>query len=62
MYRRSLSDYSTQKDKQDLGYLTFDLEADLNPLFNWNAKQLFVFLTAEYQTADNKFNQVTKTI
>lgn len=36
----------------------FDLQADLNPLFNWNAKQLFVFLTAEYETVDNKLNQV----
>ena len=37
----------------------FDLQADLTPLFNWNAKQLFVFLTAEYETVDNKLNQVT---
>jgi hypothetical protein len=36
----------------------FDLQADLNPLFNWNAKQLFVFLVAEYETTDNKLNQV----
>jgi len=28
------------------------------PLFNWNVKQLFLFLTAEYQTSDNKLNQV----
>lgn len=37
----------------------FDLQANLNPLFNWNAKQLFVFLMAEYETVDNKLNQVT---
>ena len=36
----------------------FDLQANLNPLFNWNAKQLFVFLMAEYETVDNKLNQV----
>ena len=53
-----MPDYSAQKEKQDLGYLMFDLKADLNPLFNWNAKQLFVFLTAEYETVDNKLNQV----
>jgi len=40
----------------------FDLQADLNPLFNWNAKQLFVFLMAEYETTDNKINQVWKQI
>ena len=25
----------------------------LTPLFNWNVKQLFLYLTAEYQTADH---------
>ena len=49
---------ATNKENQDLGYITFDLEADLTPLFNWNTKQLFVFLTAEYETRDNKLNQV----
>lgn len=28
--------------------LNFDLDADLTPLFNWNTKQVFVYLTAEY--------------
>jgi signal peptidase complex subunit 3 len=58
VFSKNVPDYSAQKEKQDLGYLMFDLQADLNPLFNWNAKQLFVFLIAEYETADNKLNQV----
>lgn len=28
--------------------ISFDLAADLSPLFNWNTKQVFVALTAEY--------------
>ena len=36
----------------------FLLQADLNPLFNWNVKQLFLYLTAEYETPNNKLNQV----
>ena len=28
--------------------INFDLDADLTPLFNWNTKQVFVYLTAEY--------------
>lgn len=28
--------------------LNFDLDADLSSLFNWNTKQVFVYLTAEY--------------
>ena len=41
-----------------LGFLTFDLQADLTPLFNWNVKQLFLYLTAEYETRNNVVNQV----
>lgn len=29
--------------------LSFDLDVDLSPLFNWNTKQVFVYLTGEYQ-------------
>lgn len=58
MLSKNVPDYSAQKEKQDLGYLMFDLQADLNPLFNWNAKQLFIFLMAEYESFDNKLNQV----
>jgi len=32
--------------------------ADLEYLFNWNVKQLFLYLTAEYETETNKLNQV----
>eukprot|EP01125_Pyxidicula_operculata_P006964 TRINITY_DN2380_c0_g1_i2.p1 TRINITY_DN2380_c0_g1~~TRINITY_DN2380_c0_g1_i2.p1 ORF type:complete len:115 (-),score=6.98 TRINITY_DN2380_c0_g1_i2:93-437(-) len=31
----------------------FDLKADLRPLWNWNSKILFVYLTAEYVTRSN---------
>lgn len=35
------------KGKQNVR-LNFDLQADLSSLFNWNTKQVFVYLTAEY--------------
>lgn len=41
-----------------MGFLTFDLKTDLTPLFNWNVKQLFLYLTAEYVTPNNVLNQV----
>lgn len=28
--------------------VVFDLDSDLSPLFNWNTKQVFIYLTAEY--------------
>lgn len=45
-------------EKFDLGFLTFNLKVDLEPLFNWNVKQLFVYLTAEYESEANAVNQV----
>jgi len=32
--------------------------AHLTSLFNWNVKQLFVYMTAEYETPTNALNQV----
>lgn len=55
---KHVPDYSASREKNDLGFLTFDLHADLTPLFNWNVKQLFLYLTAEYETKNNVVNQV----
>ena len=55
---KNVPDYSAAREKNDLGFLTFDLQTDLTNLFNWNVKQLFLYLTAEYETANNKLNQV----
>lgn len=37
-----------------------DIDVDLTPLFDWNAKQLFVYLIAEYVTPakPNSMNQI----
>lgn len=55
---RMMPDYSTTREKLDLGFVTFDLQADLTSLFNWNVKQIFLYLTAEYETENNVLNQV----
>lgn len=40
--------------------IKFDLDADLTSLFNWNTKQVFVYLTAEYPgKSDGSSNKVT---
>nr|CDS32113.1 signal peptidase complex subunit 3 [Hymenolepis microstoma] len=44
--------------RNDLGRLRMDIQADVSSLFNWNVKQLFVFLAAEYKTPTNEVNQV----
>lgn len=38
--------------------ITLDISADLQSLFTWNTKQVFVFLAAEYSTPKNILNQV----
>uniref|UniRef100_A0A182PSU3 Signal peptidase complex subunit 3 n=1 Tax=Anopheles epiroticus TaxID=199890 RepID=A0A182PSU3_9DIPT len=55
---KNVPDFSASREKNDLGFITFDLGTDLNPLFNWNVKQLFLYLTAEYTTEQNALNQV----
>jgi signal peptidase complex subunit 3 len=48
-----MTEFTNGKKKNDLGFLNFDLNVDLAPLFNWNVKQLFLYLTAEYTTRQN---------
>ena len=42
----------------DQAVLTLGIDADLRTVFNWNVKQLFVYVTAEYETEPNVLNQV----
>ena len=42
----------------DRALLSFDIDADLRSVFNWNTKQLFCFVVAEYETSSNAVNQV----
>ena len=38
--------------------LNIELHADLRPEFNWNTKQLYVYVTAEYATATSPHNEM----
>ncbi|GMY21484.1 Signal peptidase complex subunit 3B [Fagus crenata] len=38
---------------------TLNISADLQSLFTWNTKQVFVFLAAEYETPKNSLNQIS---
>lgn len=42
----------------DQAILSLQIDADLRSVFNWNVKQLFVYITAEYETEANTLNQV----
>lgn len=43
----------------DRVYFSFNMEADLRPLYHWNVKQLFVYLTAEYDSPDHATSRIT---
>ncbi|KAH8434558.1 signal peptidase complex subunit SPC3 [Aspergillus melleus] len=38
--------------KEEYAQMRFDLDADLSPLFNWNTKQLFVYVYASYSSSN----------
>ncbi|XP_075203300.1 signal peptidase complex subunit 3 [Anomaloglossus baeobatrachus] len=54
----NVEDFTGPREKSDLGFLIFDINADLQPIFDWNVKQLFIYLSAEYATKSNALNQV----
>ncbi|XP_039026421.1 signal peptidase complex subunit 3B-like isoform X2 [Hibiscus syriacus] len=39
--------------------LTMNVSADLQSLFTWNTKQIFIFVAAEYETLKNSLNEVS---
>jgi len=42
----------------DRALLSFDIDADMNPAFHWNVKQLFVYIVASYETPSKAINDV----
>ncbi|KAJ7087401.1 signal peptidase 22kDa subunit [Mycena crocata] len=44
--------------KHEHAMVNFEIDADLSPLFNWNTKQLFLYLDAEYTNSKGVQNAV----
>ena len=42
----------------DRALLSFDIDADMNPAFHWNVKQLFVYVVATYKSESKPVNEV----
>ncbi|KAF7596566.1 hypothetical protein BBP40_000966 [Aspergillus hancockii] len=40
--------------KEEYAQMRFDLDTDLTPVFNWNTKQLFVYVYASYSSSDKE--------
>ncbi|GAA5914581.1 signal peptidase complex subunit SPC3 [Sporobolomyces salmoneus] len=54
-YDRRGSHYPKERE---YAFVKFDLKTDLRPLFNWNTKQVFVSLVADYSTPAYPENSV----
>uniref|UniRef100_A0A673BJ43 Signal peptidase complex subunit 3 n=1 Tax=Sphaeramia orbicularis TaxID=375764 RepID=A0A673BJ43_9TELE len=55
---KNVDDFTGPRERSDLGFITFDLSLHLQPIFDWNVKQLFLYLSAEYATKSNVSNKV----
>ncbi|XP_073126474.1 signal peptidase complex subunit 3B-like [Henckelia pumila] len=51
--------FQKKSDGDDEVSMTLNISANLQSLFTWNTKQVFVFLAAEYETPKNELNQVS---
>ncbi|KAJ1671407.1 Signal peptidase complex subunit, partial [Spiromyces aspiralis] len=50
--------YDPTSREAEYARLTFDIDADLSSMFNWNTKQLFAYITVDYPTKHNDENKV----
>ncbi|KAH9829121.1 signal peptidase 22 kDa subunit [Rhodofomes roseus] len=46
------------RQQQEFAFVNFNLTADLSPLFHWNTKQLFLYVSAEYTDQQGTANEV----
>ncbi|KAI6243453.1 Signal peptidase complex subunit 3 [Aphelenchoides fujianensis] len=56
---KQVNDYAAPRGRSDLATMYFTLHADLAPVFNWNVKELYVFLVAKYTTPQRSINEIT---
>ncbi|CAG8649055.1 6885_t:CDS:2 [Funneliformis caledonium] len=50
--------YNYANKETEFAFIEMNIDADLTSLFNWNTKQLFVAVVAEYETELHELNQV----
>ncbi|KAG5127446.1 hypothetical protein JHK82_028281 [Glycine max] len=51
--------FQKQPNGDDEVSMTMNISANLQSLFTWNTKQVFVFLAAEYETPKKPLNQIS---
>ena len=46
-------DFTTSRQESDLATIKFSIEGNLSRLFDWNTKQVFMYLVCEYTSTNN---------
>lgn len=55
---RSMFEHGSRGTATDRALFSFNLDADLTGVWNWNVKQLFCYVTAEFVTPSNIRNEL----
>ncbi|KAI9477296.1 Signal peptidase complex subunit [Coemansia sp. RSA 989] len=55
---RLMDPYDKTSKSAEYARLTFDVDADLSSMFNWNTKLLFAYITADYDSPNFDTNRV----
>ncbi|KAK3024996.1 hypothetical protein RJ639_044373 [Escallonia herrerae] len=55
----NINRFQKKTDGDDEVSMSLNVSANLESLFTWNTKQVFVFVAAEYDTPKNSLNQVS---
>ncbi|KAF5453982.1 hypothetical protein F2P56_023685 [Juglans regia] len=55
----NINRFQKQPKGNDEVSMQLNISADLQSLFTWNTKQVFVYVAAEYETPKNSLNQIS---
>ncbi|VDM99657.1 unnamed protein product [Thelazia callipaeda] len=55
---KSFKDYASDNMQSDVAMVELNIQVDVTSVFNWNVKQVFLYLVAEYSTSTAPVNQV----
>ncbi|CAG9536345.1 unnamed protein product [Cercopithifilaria johnstoni] len=55
---KNFVDYASENSRSDVVMAELNIKVDVAPIFNWNVKEIFMFLVAEYSTPKTPLNQI----
>ncbi|KAL4001879.1 Signal peptidase subunit family protein [Acanthocheilonema viteae] len=55
---KNFVDYTSEDSRSDVVMAELSIKVDVASIFNWNVKEIFMFLVAEYSTPKTPLNQI----